>query len=58
MVFRNPRALSSALTLPRTLGFLNTIDPLDTIPNSYLDHIHLKLCNVIGQQQGSEPPIY
>ena len=41
-VFRNPRALSSALaslgTLqPRALGFLNTVDPLDTVSNCYID---------------------
>ena len=40
-VFRNPRALSSALTSlgtlqPRALGFLNTVDPLDTVFNCYL----------------------
>ena len=39
-VFRNPRALSSALTAlgtlqPRALGFLNTVDPLDTVSNCY-----------------------
>ena len=40
-VFRNPRALSSALAAlgtlqPRALGFLNTVDPLDTVSNCYL----------------------
>ena len=40
-VFRNPRALSSALAVlgtlqPRALGFLNTVDPLDTVSNCYL----------------------
>ena len=35
-VFRNPRALSSALAVlgtlqPRALMFLNTVDPLDTV---------------------------
>ena len=39
--FRNPRTLSSALTAlgtlqPRALGFLNTIDPLDTVSNRYV----------------------
>ena len=38
---RNPRALRSALaalgTLQiRALGFLNTVDPLDTVSNCYL----------------------
>ena len=47
MVFRNPRALSSALAAlgtlqPRALGFLNTIDPLDTVSNCYVDvHVHV-----------------
>ena len=41
-VFRNPRALSSALAAlgtlqPRALGFLNTVDPLDTVSNCYID---------------------
>ena len=41
-VFRNPRALSSALAVlgtlqPRALGFLNTVDPLDTVSNCYID---------------------
>ena len=41
-VFRNPRALSSALAAlgtlqPRALGFLNTVDPLDTVSNSYTE---------------------
>ena len=40
-VFRNPRALSSALAAlgtlqPRALGFLNTVDPLDTVSNCYV----------------------
>ena len=40
-VFRNPRALSSALAAlgtlqPRALGFLNTVDPLDTVSNCYI----------------------
>ena len=40
-VFRNPRALSSALAAlgtlqPRALGFLNTVDPLGTVSNCYL----------------------
>ena len=45
---------SAARALLRALGFLNTVDPLDTVSNCYLDHSHLKSCNVIGQQQGSE----
>ena len=40
-VFRNPRSLSSALAAlgtlqPRALGFLNTVDPLDTVSNCYI----------------------
>ena len=40
--FRNPRALSSALaslgTLqPRALGFLNPVDPMDSMSNLYVD---------------------
>ena len=43
-VFRNPRALSSALAAlgtlqPRALGFLNTVDPLDTVSNCYLANV-------------------
>jgi len=39
--FRNPRALSSALATlgtlrPRALGFLNPVDPMDSISNLYL----------------------
>ena len=46
MVFRNPRALSSALAAlgtlqPRALGFLNTVDPLDTVSNCYIGGNHL-----------------
>ena len=42
-VFRNPRALSSALAAlgtlqPRALGFLNTVDPLDTVSNCYIEY--------------------
>ena len=42
-VFRNPWALSSALAAlgtlqPRALGFLNAVDPLDTVSNCYLEH--------------------
>ena len=41
-VFRIPRALSSALALlgtlqPRALGFQNTVDPLDTVSNCYIE---------------------
>ena len=40
--FRNPRALSSALaslgTLqPRALGFLNPVDPMDSMSNLYIE---------------------
>jgi len=40
-VFRNPQALSSALAAlgtlqSRALGFLNTVDPLDTVSICYL----------------------
>ena len=43
MVFRNPQALSSALAAfgtlqPRALGFLNTVDPLDTVSNCYIQN--------------------
>ena len=43
-VFRNPRALSSALAAlgtlqPRALGFLNTVDPLDTVSNCYIYNV-------------------
>ena len=43
-VFRNPWALSSALAVlgtlqPRALGFLNTVDPLDTVSNCYTVHV-------------------
>ena len=39
-LFRNPRALSSALTTlgslqPRAIGFLNRVDPSDLAPNYY-----------------------
>ena len=39
--FRNPRALSSALATlgtlrPRALGFLNPVDPMDSISNLYI----------------------
>ena len=41
MLFRNPRALSSALAAlgslqPRALGFLNCVDPSDSASNYYL----------------------
>ena len=41
--FRNPRALSSALALlemlqPRALGFLNRVDPMDSMSNLYIDY--------------------
>ena len=44
MVFRNPWALSSALAAlrtlqPRALGFLNTVDPLDTVSNCYVTSV-------------------
>ena len=50
-VFRNPRALSSALAAlgtlqPRALGFLNTVDPLDTVSNCYIDSTVETLCIV------------
>ena len=40
-VFRNPWAPSSALATlgtlqPSALGFLNTVDPLDTVSNCYM----------------------
>ena len=40
-VFRNPKALSSALAAlgtlqPRAFGFLNTVDPLVSVSNYYL----------------------
>ena len=39
-MFRNPLGLSSALAAlgtlqPRVLGFLNTVDPLDTVSNCH-----------------------
>ena len=39
--FRNPRALSSALAplgslQPRALGFLNHVDPSDSVSNYYI----------------------
>ena len=42
-VFRNSRALSSALAAlgtlqARALGFLITVDPLDTVSNCYIEH--------------------
>ena len=54
-VFRNPRALSSVLAAlgtlqPRDLGFINTVDPLDTVSNCYNCyhtnnvHIHVNIC--------------
>ena len=56
-VFRNPRALSSALAAlgtlqPRALGFLNTVDPLDTVSNCYV----LLIGMVAGTWQMSNVP--
>ena len=53
-VFRNPRALSSALAAlgtlqPRALGFLNTVDPLDTVSNCYLEQGYFEYGNLIGR---------
>ena len=55
--FRNPRALSSALaslgTLqPRALGFLNRVDPMDSMSNLYIasqidDVIAISACREI-----------
>ena len=50
-VFRNPRALSSALAAlgtlqPRALGFLNTVDPLDTVSNCYIDSNYIAVNNM------------
>ena len=56
-VFRNPRALSSALAVlgtlqPRALGFLNTVDPLDTVSNYYVYvHVHVHDQSVIETRQ-------
>ena len=41
-LFRNPQALSSALTAlgtlqPRAFVFLNNLDPLDSVSNYYID---------------------
>ena len=53
-VFRNPRALSSALAAlgtlqPRALGFLNTVDPLDTVSNCYIStHVLMRFHIEVG----------
>ena len=57
-VFRNPRALSSALAVlgtlqPRALGFLNTVDPLDTVSNCYVVY-HCSVREREREREGGE----
>ena len=54
---RNPRALSSALIMlgtvwPRTLGFLNPVDSMDTTSNLYLGPAgHTKSMRLAGNNK-------
>jgi len=58
--FRNPRALSSALATlgtlrPRALGFLNPVDPMDSISNLYIGiNYDLRAVGEQGKGPGAE----
>ena len=57
-VFRNPQALSSTLAIarapqPRAFGFLNTVDPMVSVSNLYLEHSVTISLHLIGPLQVS-----